>query len=273
MADELVAQEGSDLKRRLTGICWGPPKGGKTSLLMTSPGKKVLVNVDPDGYTSVSYRDDYFLIDLAQYDHSEIVGLLTKKVPSMIQKMVDDGQISEGDTVLVDSLSSFGDAALMTAIKNGVGAGGGFKPTIEAPGLSAYGARTQYILEVVRQILKVTARNGLHCWFTAHMDTPTTDKGGNFLYQSMTLSDKATSSVGLSISEIWFLDTNDKKRTLAVRPVRGRKPMGSRIFTQSGDAEFTLKFDIDKPDTQPHSVATWWNKWLEGGKKKLELPT
>lgn len=270
---ELELQRQGDIKRRLTGICWGPPKAGKTSLLMTSPGKKLLVNIDPDGYTSIMQRDDYMVLDLAQFSHQEIVGLLTKKVPSQIEAMIKDGTLVEGDTVVVDSLSSFGDAALMLAIANGVGAGSGFKPSIETPGLSAYGARTQYILEAVRQILKATARGGLHCWFTAHMDTPTNDKGGNFLYQSMTLSDKATSSVGLSISEIWFLDTNDKKRTLAVRPVRGRKPMGSRMFTQSGDAEFILKYDIDKPDTQPHSVATWWSKWQEGGMKKLELPT
>lgn len=273
MAEELVVQKQGEIKSRLTGICWGPPKAGKTSLLMSSPGKKLLVNIDPDGYTSIMHRDDYSVLDVSNYTHEEIVGLVTKKVPSMIAKMINEGELVPGDTVVVDSLSSFGDAALMLAIKNEVGKSPQFKPSIETPGLSAYGARTQYILEAVRQILKATARGGLHCWFTAHMDTPTNDKAGNYLYQSMTLSDKATSSVGLSISEIWFLDSNDKKRTMAVRPVRGRKPMGSRMFTQSGDAEFTLKYDIDKPDTQPHSVATWWNKWLEGGKKKLELPT
>lgn len=272
MANELTVQTG-EIKRRLTGILWGPPKGGKTSLLMTSPGKKLLVNVDPDGYTSIMHRTDYSLIDVSEYTHQEIVGLVTKKVPTMIENMCKEGSLVAGDTVIVDSLSSFGDAALQLAIINKVGESGQFKPTIETPGLSAYGARTQYILEAVRQCLKVTARYGLNCWFTAHMDTPTNDKAGNFLYQSMTLSDKATSSVGLSISEIWFLDSNDKKRTLAVRPVRGRKPMGSRMFTQSGDAEFTLKYDIEKPDSQPHSVSTWWTKWQEGGMKKLELPT
>jgi hypothetical protein len=273
MAEEFRVKEKSEIVSRLTGIIWGPPKAGKTSLLMTSPGKKLLVNVDPDGYTSISGRDDWSLLDLAQYTHAEIVALGTKKVPTMIQKMCDEGKLVPGDTVIGDSLSSFGDAALLTAIQNKVGEGKGFTPSIEAPGLSAYGARTQYILEFVRQLLKVTARNGLNCWFTAHMDTPVTDDKNNYLYQSMTLSDKATSSVGLSISEIWFIDSNDRKRTIAVRPVRGRKPMGSRIFTQSGDAEFILKFDIDKPDTQPHSISTWWKAWEAGGKKKLELPT
>lgn len=269
MASELVVQGAGNVVPRITGVVWGPPKGGKTSLLMTSPGKKLLVNIDPDGYTSIANRDDWSLLDLTQYDHREIVALLTKKVPKIIEELEDFGP---GDTVIVDSLSSFGDAALMTAIGNKVGEGKGFTPSIEAPGLSAYGARTQYILEAVRQILKATYRKGMHCWFTAHMDTPTTDDKGNFLYQTMTLSDKATSSVGLSISEIWFLDANDKKRTIAVRPVRGRKPMGSRMFTQSGVAEFELKLDITKDDTQPHSIATWWKQWEAGGRNKLELP-
>lgn len=273
MAEELEIKQPEAIAPRWTGILWGPAKAGKTTLLCSLPGKKLIINVDPDGYESVAFRTDYSVIDLSGYDHKDVIGAGEKVVPKKIEALDDFGP---GDTVIFDSLSSYGWAALNTAILNNVGAGekgSNFKPTIEAPGLSAYGARTNYQVAAMRQILKATTRKRMHCWFTAHMDTPTTNKQGDFLYQSMTLSDNGTTQVSLSISDIWFIDRDDKKTTIAIQPVRGRKPMGSRIFDQKGSPEFVSKYDIDIPDDeQPYSMSSMWRMYLAGNKRKLPTP-
>jgi hypothetical protein len=266
VATEVVVQTPEDVRRRSTGILWGPAKAGKTTLLASLPGRKLLVNIDPDGHEPIAYREDFSLLDISSYDHGEIVRIGEKKVPTLIK------ETENIDSVIIDSLSSYGWAALNHAINTGVGKGGGFTPSIEAPGLSAYGARTNYIIAMVRNALKATAARGQHCWFTAHMDTPEKDKAGNFLYQSMNLSDNGVNQTSLSISEIWFMERDSKKTTIAVQPCRGRKPMGSRIFDQRGDVEFELKYDINEPDTQPHSMSTFWRMYLHGGRKKLPLP-
>lgn len=270
MAEELVIQQPEEVAPRSTGIIWGPAKSGKTTLLCSLPGKKLLINVDPDGYEAVGFRNDVSVVDLSKYDHRDLVAAGSKLVPKMIENTTDFG---EGDSVIFDSLSSYGWAALNTAILNNVGASGQFKPSIETPGLSAYGARTNYIVDAMRQVLKVTTRKRMHCWFTAHMDTPTTNKQGDFLYQTMTLSENGVTQTSLSISEVWFLDRDNKKATIAVQPVRGRKPMGTRIFRLDGEPEFEIKYDIDMPDDkQPHSMSTWWRMYLAGGKRKLPTP-
>lgn len=270
MANDLeIKPPGANIPRS-TGILWGPAKCGKTTLLATLPGRKVLVNIDPDGHEATGWRDDISLLDLSIYEPDEIVRMGRDKVPSLLKQTED---LKEGDSVIVDSLSSYGWAALLTAIKEKVGESRTFKPSIEAPGLSAYGARTNYIVDMVRKILKVTGQRGVHCWFTAHMDTPTTNDQGAFLYQTMTLSDNGINQTSLSISEVWFMDRNDKKQTIAIQPVRGRKPMGSRMFSMDGAPEFTLEYAINKPDLQqPHSIAMFWKLYLANGRKKLPIP-
>lgn len=269
MADELIISAPADKVYRSTGILWGPPKVGKTTLLMSLPGKKLVINLDPDGTTSVAGREDMKMIDLSIYENTEIVGFMKAKV---IQMIAESEEFGEGDSVIFDSASSYNQAALQTAVKNGVGKSTQFTPTMEVPGLSAYGARTQYTIDAFSKLLKVTGRKKMHCWFTAHEDTPTTNKTGDFLFQSILMSDNAINQVGLQISEMWYMFDNDKKRTIAVRACRGHKPMGSRIFRMDSDPEFILKYDPDKPNTQLHSIETWWNAWLAGGKHKLELP-
>jgi len=270
MATELTITSPAEQFPRSTGIIWGPAKSGKTTLLATLPGKKLIINVDPDGYESVSFRSDYKVIDLSGHSHKDICAAAEKVVPSMIEKELDDFQ--PGDSVFFDSLSSLGWAALNAAIINQVGKSRDFTPSIEAPGLSAYGARTNYIVSAMRNTLRATKQRNLHCWFTAHMDTPTTNKQGDFLYQSMTLSENGVTQTSLSISEIWFMDRDNKKQTLAIQPVRGRKPMGTRMFRLDDVPEFEIKYNIDEDDSQMYSMATWWRMYLANNKHKLPVP-
>jgi hypothetical protein len=48
---------------RTAGIIWGDAKTGKTTYAMSLPGRKLLINFDPDGYAAVMYRDDFDVLN------------------------------------------------------------------------------------------------------------------------------------------------------------------------------------------------------------------
>lgn len=226
--------------------------------------------LDPDGDQSIPNRDDVSIIRMYEQPDDVVIRYLTNNMPTMLRK-----NEQQFDSVIFDSCSTLSSMALNTAIKNEVGASSGknsFKPSLEAPGLAAYGARTNYIIDIVNRNLRATSAVGMHCWFTSHEDEPKTDDKGSFLYITMTLSGKSINGVGLNVSEIWHMRMNDKQWHIAIANSRGKKPMGSRIFDVTGEPEFRLRFDPDKGPDQPHSIAKWFEQWEQGGRKKLALP-
>lgn len=266
---EIEIKSPEDAQPRSTGILWGPPKSGKTTFLMTLPGKKLIINIDPDGWLSVKKRKDMKVMDLAGFKFDEIIRYGMGPLATQIEQNEDFGP---GDSLIFDSLTSYGQSALQTAVQKGIGGSNKWKPTIEEPGLSAYGARTQYIVSTTRTLLRVTSKKRMHCWFTSHEDTPTTNNQGDYLFQTMLMSENAINQTGLAISEIWYIAKMDKLRRVAIAPCRGKKPMGSRMFTMEKEPEFTLKYDPSKDNDQPHSISTWWKQWLENDEAQLELP-
>ena len=50
---------------RLAMILWGKSGAGKTTFAATSEGDKLIINFDPDGYTSLANRTDVSVIDLS----------------------------------------------------------------------------------------------------------------------------------------------------------------------------------------------------------------
>lgn len=258
----------SDRKARLTGILWGQAKCGKTTLLTSLPGKKLFVMIDPDGDVSIPDDDDIDIMRLYEQDPDVVKRFVIDKLPSYIKENVNGY-----NSVIIDSLTTFGQIALDEAIRAKVGASRDFTPSMEAPGLGAYGARKQYIVHALRNNLKATASVGAHCFFTAHEGEAERNAKGDVIGDiSMSLSDKTTNEVGLTVSELWHLRKKDKVWTLSISPCRGRSPMGSRLFDQTAEPEFVVKFDPNKPLTQPHSIATWIADWEAGGRKKLSIP-
>lgn len=259
----------NERRSRMSGILWGLSKCGKTTLLTSLPGKKLFVMLDPDGDQSVPDREDVFILPVYRYSDAEIVRWTRDKLPSMLKANKE-----QYNSCIVDSISSFYLSALNHAIDEEVGASkkDGFIPSIEAPGLGAYGARGNYTIDMVQKVLRATANSGMHCFFTAHEDTPDVDLKGNFLGISPTLSGKTTNGVGLAVSEIWHLRADDGKRTLSIAPCRSRKPMGSRIFTTAGSPEFLVDYDITGDEHQVDSIATWFGVWEHSGRQKLPLP-
>jgi len=76
--------------------------------------------------------------------------------------------------------------------------------------------------------------------------------------------------VGLSINEIWWMNDTGKERRIAVRPVRQRKPMKTRMFALDNLGEFLWKYN---PDTWTgDGIETWFQQWKAGNGKKIPLP-
>jgi hypothetical protein len=263
----LEITESSERKSRMSGVIWGMAKCGKTTFLTSLPGKKLFVMLDPDGDMSIPNREDIFILRLYEQPDDVILRYLRDKLPAILRK--NEGNF---ESVIVDSLSTLGLILLNEAIRTEVGGSKSFKPTIDAPGLAAYGSRTNNLVDIVNKILRATGSVGAHCWFTSHEDEAKTDDKGNMLGISMTLSGKATNGIGLNVSEIWHLSSHDKKWRLMIAPGRGRSPMGSRIFNVTKVIEFQLKFDPDAGLDQSHSLAKWYNDWIENGRHKLEVP-
>lgn len=267
---EVTIQSASDIKPRFTLFLWGASKTGKTTFAVTAPGRKLYVCFDPEGFIPIAGRDDVDILRLDDLEVGEACRYGQKSLPTLIEQL-EEGKYG---TVIVDSISAYAQIALLHAIETSVGKTMKFTPSIEAPGLQAYGARKEYVVALIRNVLKATARKHLHCIFIGHEDDPQLDDDGKFLYQSIMLSQKTVNNVALAISEIWYLRESDGKRYVAVRACRGHKPMGSRIFDMSGEPEFELLYDQDVPDEdQGHTIAAWWNVWEKGGRVKLSLPT
>lgn len=258
-----------DLKPRVAGILWGDAKTGKTTYAMSLPGRKLLINFDPDGFSSVLYRDDFDVIDLSQLPPVDAI----KEA-----KKCADYIITHGDkygSVIFDSLTTLTEAALHDAINRGIGKSAQFIPSLDAPGLAGYGARNTTANDVIARILRATAQMKLHCWFIAHADDPEYDKKGeNIVQQTIMLSGKIRNVAALKVSDIWHMTQSaGNKRMIYLAPFGLKKPMGSRMFSTDKVDRFELKYDIDQPDAdQPCALANIIQNWRDNGMKKLITP-
>lgn len=255
---------------RLAGLLWGNAKVGKTTYACSSPGRKWIINLDPEGWISVAERPDLGDVwDYSDQTPEGVIDVLTTKIGTKIE----NAPIEPGDTVLFDSCTRFSHLALMTAIKRGVGGSNKFTPSIEAPGLAAYGARTQFLIAAMDQTIRASRKKGAHLWFMAHEDTPERNEKGDFLYQSILMSDNAINQASAAISEIWWMRESNNARHIAIRPTQGHKPMGTRLFRTDEAVDFKLKYDPEKPDAdQPMAISTLWQSYIDGGLKKLHVP-
>lgn len=260
---EIEIKPRSKIAPRSTGVVWGPTKAGKTTLLSTLPKPIVFFVLDPEGANVIPPHGDIYVVDLSTMTAKEQVDACRGKIPTMIKEELPSTTAS----VVLDSLTILSWSSLKLAVLNKVGMGKGFVPTLEAPGLSAYGARTNYITDSCWNILRATAKHSMHCWFTAHQDEPTMDSAGTPLYTTLTLSGKSINQLGVQVSEIWHLREHDGKRFISIRNSRGRQPMGSRMF-RSDKSEFELKFTPGKD--QP--MEDWIKEWQQNDLVSIPTP-
>ena len=258
---------------RFTLLMWGGAGTGKTTLACTAPGKKLIINLDPDGETSVKYRGDTHVIDLSKLSTDDVLRELKHEHnPLGLDKFLKENQDIE--TVILDSATSLSIRALESSVAQGIGRSNRFTPSMETPGLAAYGGRNAILLTCIRGLLRVTGRHNVHCIITTHEDNPTTNEEGVVLYISMMLGGKLLNSFTLQISDIWWLRDDGKgNQMIAIRPCRSHKPMKTRIFKTDVEPEFPLKYNPEKwEDLKNNPIALWWSQWEKGKGMKLALP-
>lgn len=256
----------STLSARLVGILWGDAKTGKTTYACSLPGRKLLINFDPEGFSAIAYRDDVDVIDLSTMTASDAMNN-ARKAATFILENADKYQ-----SIVVDSLTTLTELALHDAVSRGVGKGqGGFNPTIDAPGLAGYGARNNTVNDIVSRILRATGQKKMNCFFIAHADDPEFSKDGKtIVQQTIMLSAKIRNMAGLKVSEIYHVNVENGRRTVYLAPFGVKKPMGSRIFATETFKKFALEYNIDKPDEeQGCSLQRIIKDWQDGGFKKL----
>lgn len=252
-------------RQRLSMLLWGSSGCGKTTLAATAPGKKLWLNFDPDGTEALLGRKDILVVDFSTQPNA-VVTKFREENPIRIEKFIEDHDI---DTVVFDSLTSYGEKALHHGVKVAQGTPKGRSATLEDPGYSGYGNKSTWLRLAVKNMLQATGKLGKHCIFIAHEDKPTVDDSGAVLYISIMLGSSLNEQIPISISEVWHLADSGKKRVIAVRSCRSRKPMRTRMFESNSSPEFTLEYDSET--NKGDGIETWYNLWCST-KQKIPLP-
>lgn len=252
-------------RQRLSLLIWGTSGCGKTTLAATAPGRKLWINFDPDGTESLLGRDDILIADFSREPSASVVKFREEN-PIRIEKFITDNDI---DTVVFDSLTSYGEKALHYGVKVAQGTPKGRSATLEDPGFSGYGNKNTWTRLVVRNLLQATGKLEKHCIFIAHEDKPTTNEQGTVLFISIMLGSALNEQVPVSLSEIWHMSDTGKKRMIAIRPCRMHKPMKTRMFKTTGEPEFAWVYNADTGEGE--TIAKWYNEWVAKG-SKIDLP-
>ena len=133
--------------QRMSMLLWGVSGAGKTTLACTAPGRKLLVSFDPDGAASIAHRTDVDVADLADVSHGVVEQFKSQENPLGIGKVLD-----EYDTIIIDSLTNAQHMSVMHAVTKVTGA------TIERPSMQGYGHRNALLTQLVKNVLRMTAR-------------------------------------------------------------------------------------------------------------------
>lgn len=250
---------------RLSLLIWGAAGVGKTTLAATLPGRILHICYDPEGAQSLMGFDNVDTVDLSDSSSALVEQFKSERNPLGLKDA-----IGKYDSIIFDSLTNIEDKTLTHGITQTKGA------TVERPSPGAYGVRSSLIIRLIKNVLSVTRQAGIHVAFIAHEADAVTDDAGLVTEISLSLGGKLPGKVGIDISEVWSVYDTGKERRVAVRPVRKRKPMKSRMFVLSGDAEFTWTYDAEKPNDDPSNdgmrISDWWDTFQKNEGVKIPLP-
>lgn len=243
-------------------LLWGGAGGGKTSLACTAPGRKLLVNFDPDGDASVAGWDNVDVVDLSSESYDIVTEAKHTNDPFGLSRIIE-----QYNTVIFDSLTNFAYKALL----QGVYKFGNKNISIERPGLQSYGVRNALTLQLVKNALALTKRFGKHCIFTAHENTPEKNEDGVVIQITVALGGQLPDQTALDFSEVWNVNDPGKGRArrILIRPARQRRPCKTRMFKTDGEPEFEWDYDINKREGD--TIAEWYDLWKANG-SKIALP-
>lgn len=250
---------------RMSLLLWGMAGVGKTTLASTLPGKKALINFDPDGPASVPDDPDMQVFDLSGVENHKIIPLLKSESEPF---GVTAEMLEYFDSFIIDSLTSIEERTLSHGIKEIKGA------TLERPSPGAYQARNNVLVTGVRQLLAVTGRAKKHVCFIAHEGALNTTDEGVALNITVALGGKNPQNIASKINECWnmFEDTKNRKMII-VRKGRMREPLKSRMFDTMDGYEFEWQWDTrDRDDPKNMWIRDWFEQWKANDFKKLPLP-
>jgi hypothetical protein len=272
--------KGTETKSRLSLLLWGPQGGGKTTFAATAPGGKLWVSFGDNEHVTVQGRKDVWIMDYSDSSSEEVFEHGVGLNPFGLDKLLhDETQI---ETVVIDSLTQVQYLALEKSVNDKLGKSGNFIPTMQCPGRGAYGGRNSLTLEVVRAVLRVTAKHQVNVIFTAHERDPNTridSKGVEVIEEiRVTLGGQLKNQVACQMSEIWNLrqEPGGKRNRIITTRVSGyRNPMKTRMFMQNGEASFILNYNPDLPDDDPRqmTISRFLDQWYGGNAGRIPMPT
>lgn len=271
----LDVEQGNTATTRMAILLWGPATVGKTTFAATAPGDKLWLSFGDNEHISVAHRSDVEFVNLSNMQYDD----LFKHAQSDNPFGLDTYLATHTDvcSIVVDSVTALEYKALQKAVGEGIGRGKGFTPTMEAPGLSAYGGRNAIVIQTITGLLRVTAKHNVHIIFTAHEADPMLVEGTSTVdYYAIMLGGKLVNNVTWRFSEIWYMfqeTSGTRERGIAIRSNhRKRKPMKSRMFSLKGLPEFVLDYDADKPDKGQMTIESFYDQWLENKMQKIDVP-
>jgi len=269
---------GAEAPSRMAILLWGPATCGKTTFAATAPGDKLWLSFGDQEHVSVMHRKDVLVANLSEMSVSDLFKHAQSDNPFGLDTFLSENENVE--TIVADSMTAIAFRALQHSVTKGIGGGKGFTPSMESPGVGAYGGRNAIVLEVVTGLLRVTAKHGVHIILTAHEGDPINriENGKELIdYISIMLGGQLVNNMTWRLSEICICR---KRRTvigngrIALRATRLRKPMKTRMFTSKGDPEFILSYDADLPDDAKSqmTIAGWFDAWRSTNGVKLAVP-
>lgn len=255
-------------RETLVMLLWGRPASGKTVLASTAPGRKLWLQFDPAGTASLARSDSIVVADFSGYKTAQLENLKQGGIVERdLLKALRDEQI---DTIVVDSLTSFGQMALSYAIVSGKANKGTFRASIEAPGMTGYGVRTAMVLDFSQMVLRAALDNKKHVIFVCH-ETDKSDDNGIVNEITIALSGQTASVLPAKISECWYVEDTGKQRLIYVRNHGLRRPMRTRMFTlPEGTTRFPWTYKQD--EGTGGTIAAWYERWSAAGFAKVPLP-
>jgi hypothetical protein len=250
---------------RMSLLLWGQAGVGKTTLASTLPGKKALLNFDPDGPASIPDANDVTVFDFSGEDNASVIRNL-KNVDKPFG--IDDDILAYFDSFIIDSLTSIEERTLQHGIKEIKGA------TLERPSPGAYQARNNILISSIRSILAATAREKKHVAFIAHEGPLNTNDDGVALNITVALGGKNPQNVASKINECWnMFEDGQNRKMIIVRKGRMREPLKSRMFDTMEDYEFQWYWNTrDRADPHNMWVKDWYADWEKNEFKKIPLP-
>src|SRR5262245_31658175 len=166
----VMAKRGDQTPARSAILLWGPASSGKTTFAATAPGEKLVLAFGDNEATPIQRRKDVIIADLSGLDYDELFKHAKSDNPFGLDKTLSENK--QIDTVIIDSVTAIAYRALQKAVGDRIGGSRVFTPTMEAPGIAAYGGRNAIVLETLTGFLRVTAKHNVNIVITAHEDDP-----------------------------------------------------------------------------------------------------